>query len=315
MIRIAFSLLSPAGPRGRLSVLTFHRVLPAPDPIRSGEIDAARFDEICGWLASWARVLPLDEAVQRLAKRSLPARALAITFDDGYADNHDVALPILRKHRLNATFFIATGFLGDGRMWNDVVIEALRECAPGPLDLVGLIPGWHEPVVVDDMSRRRTAYAIVNQVKYLPHSQRLEVASAVEARCGTRSTQHLMMSEAQVRALRAAGMVIGAHTVSHPILLNLDAQLIRREVGESKDHLEALIGESVRLFAYPNGKPGVDYDGASTSIVRQLGFDAAFCTAWGAASAASDRYELPRFTPWDRTRSRYGVRLVANLLR
>ncbi len=72
-----------------------------------------------GWVKTWFNVMPLDAAVNALKKRNLPARAMAITFDDGYADNQVTALPILKQHGLSATFFIATGYLDGGRMWNE----------------------------------------------------------------------------------------------------------------------------------------------------------------------------------------------------
>ena len=126
MFRLPMGLLSPAGPKARLSILIFHRVHQQRDPLFPGEVDATDFDNICAWARSMFNVLPLDEAVTRHASHSLPERALSITFDDGYADNHDVAMPILRKHGITATFFIASGFLNGGRMWNDTAIEAMR---------------------------------------------------------------------------------------------------------------------------------------------------------------------------------------------
>ena len=133
--RWPLALLSPAGHRGRLTVLIFHRVRPEPDPLFPRELDAAAFRERLSWLRAWFNVLPLDDAVDALARGSLPVRAAAITFDDGYADNHDVALPILREMGVPATFFIATGFLDGGRMWNDTVIEAIRRTPKPMLDL------------------------------------------------------------------------------------------------------------------------------------------------------------------------------------
>jgi peptidoglycan/xylan/chitin deacetylase (PgdA/CDA1 family) len=114
MMRLLFGRLSPTGRRSRLPILMFHRVRKSVDPLMPDEIDAAQFDRICSWLATWFNVIALDDAVNRLEGGSLPERSLAITFDDGYADNHDVALPILTRHRLPATFFIATGFLDGG---------------------------------------------------------------------------------------------------------------------------------------------------------------------------------------------------------
>jgi hypothetical protein len=67
------------------------------------------------------------------------------------------------------------------------------------------------------------------------------------------------------------------------------------------------------LFAYPNGKPGDDYSPATVEIVRSLGFDAAVSTQWGASGTGDDLLQIKRFTPWDKTRLRFGMRLLGNL--
>ena len=313
-----FSILSPPAGRARLSVLIFHRVLPAPDPLFPGEVDSRQFDQIVGWLRAWCNVLPLDEAVLRLRAGTLPARAAAITFDDGYADNHEQALPILRRHGAHATFFIATGFLDGGRMWNDTVIEAVRGFAGNCIDLKGLdLPADQGPSSwpVETLAQRRsTIAAIIGKIKYAAPAQRLVLAEQVAAQLATVLPSNLMMSSDQVRGLRHAGMQIGAHTHNHPILARLAAGPAHDEIARSKTTLESLLGEPVNLFAYPNGRPGQDYSAESVEIVRELGFTAAVSTATGAANAATDPLQLPRFTPWDRTKTRFGLRLAANLL-
>jgi peptidoglycan/xylan/chitin deacetylase (PgdA/CDA1 family) len=109
-------------------------------------------------------------------------------------------------------------------------------------------------------------------------------------------------------------MQIGAHTVSHPILAKLDNRQAADEIARSRDGLQALLGERVSLFAYPNGKPGTDYlPHVHPGIVRELGFDAAVSTRWAAARRGDDVFQIPRFTPWDRSRGRFGLRLVRNL--
>lgn len=310
-------LLSPAGPNARLNVFIFHRVLARPDPLFPDEIDAARFDELLGWITGWFNVLPLDEAAQRLQDGSLPARAAALTFDDGYADNHDVALPLLRKHGLPCSFFIATGFLDGGRMWNDTLIEAVRLSSLATLDLRGLVDGRGEDLgqhaLGDDATRRAALGPLIERVKYLQPQARLACVESIAARAEVAPPNDLMMSSAQVRALRAAGMQIGAHTVSHPILATLDAKLAADEIGRSRDVLQALLGEKVGLFAYPNGKPGTDYSpDLHPAIVRELGFEAAVSTRWAAARHSDDVFQIPRFTPWDRSRIKFGLRLLRN---
>lgn len=315
MVPALLNLMTPAGEKARLSVLILHRVLPEVDPLFPLEIDASRFDDICAWVKAWFNVLPLDEAVQRLKSSSLPARALAISFDDGYADNHDVALPILQRHGLSATFFITTGYLDGGRMWNDTLIESIRHTPLLQLDLSGL-PVPLGTVVTGTPAQRSAAVGqLIGQVKYLQPALRQRVVLAIAEQAGAALPANLMMSTGQVRALRAAGMQIGAHTVTHPILARLDDDSAYREIADGKDQLEALLGERVRLFAYPNGKPGEDYQQQSVELVRRAGFDAAFSTAWGAARAGSDVFQLPRFTPWDRSRARFGLRMARNLVR
>ena len=122
------------------------------------------------------------------------------------------------------------------------------------------------------------------------------------------------MTGRQVLALRTAGMQVGAHTVHHPILATLSEADAADEIDRSRDALQMLLGERVGLFAYPNGKPGTDYlPNLHPRLVRELGFDAAVSTAWGASRTGDDLFQIKRFTPWDRGRWRFGLRLAQNL--
>lgn len=312
LIRTALSVLSPAGPRSRLSILIFHRVLDEPDPLFPDEVDSRRFDEMMGWVAGWFNVLPLDEAVKRLKQGDLPARAAAITFDDGYADNWLNAVPILQKHGLHATFFIAAGFLDGGRMWNDTLIESVRNTRAAQIDLSWL---GKPTLALDSIAEKRTALdALIPAIKHMVASERDAAVARVAASCAAVLPDDLMLTTAQLRALRSAGMGVGAHTVSHPILARIDAATAHREIAESRERLEELLGERCGLFAYPNGKLGQDYLPAHVEMVRSIGFDAAVSTNWGASNTAADEFQLRRFTPWDQSRSRFAFRLARNLI-
>lgn len=309
-----FSALSPAGARARLSILIFHRVLSQRDPLFPGEIDAADFDRICGWLAQWCRVLPLDEAVAGLATGRLPDRAAVITFDDGYADNHDVALPILQRHGISATFYIASGFLDGGRMWNDTIIESVRRTMHTELDLSALGLDSIGRLPLAGLDQRRTAIdRLLGSIKYLPIAERLVLVQAVADAAGVKPPDDLMMSSDQLLAMHRAGMCIGAHTLSHPILATLPEAEAYAEINGSRQALQAILGAPVRHFAYPNGVPGRDFHDDTARLVAELGFDSAVTTARGAARQGADPYRLPRFTPWDRTRARFGLRMMQTL--
>ena len=312
LVKTALNLASPAGARARLSILIYHRVQAEPDPLFPDEMHARRFDELCGWLARDFNVLPLDAAIAALQAGRLPARACCITFDDGYADNLHVAAPVLHKHGLPSTVFVSTGFLDGGRMWNDTVIEVMRRAPKGRLDLAEL--GLAGVELNGATSRRLAAEAVIDAIKYQPIEERLARTEALVRLARVTPPDDLMLSSDELRRLHGQGVAIGAHTVSHPILARLDAEAARNEIAAGRAQLEKLLGERVALFAYPNGRPGRDYLPEHVDMVRELGFDAAVSTTWGATRSTTDRFQLPRFTPWDETQTRFGLRMLRNLL-
>jgi peptidoglycan/xylan/chitin deacetylase (PgdA/CDA1 family) len=257
--------------------------------------------------------MPLLEAVQGLRNGNLPPSAACITFDDGYADNAEVALPILQKHDIQATFFVATSFLDGGRMWNDTVIELVRKAPGRILNLTAMGLGRFEIETIPQ--RQQAIHSLLAAFKYLPLDSRQSRLAEICACVPTALSDDFMMTSDQVRMLHNAGMEIGGHTVSHPILACLDAGAARDEIANGKEALESIIRGPVRLFAYPNGKPGQDYLSDHVGMVKDLGFEAAVSTAWGAARTGSDFYQLPRFTPWDRGRDRFLLRMTQNMLR
>src|SRR5262245_25846032 len=126
LFRQALTVLSPAGRRARLMIFSFHRVVGTHDLLSPTEPDVEQFQQMVSWIDSFCRVLPLVEAVDALRNGRLPARAAAITFDDGYRNNLMLAKPVLKAMGLPATVFIAVDAVRSGIMWNDLIIEAVR---------------------------------------------------------------------------------------------------------------------------------------------------------------------------------------------
>lgn len=307
MARAIGSCLAGSNGKARLLILMYHRILLSPDPLMPDIPDASTFDWQMALLAQVFRPLPLDEAVANLRAGTLPARSVCVTFDDGYADNLTVALPILRRHRVPATVFVAPGFLDGGCMWNDAVIEILRDVEVDRLDLTA--QGLDVYPVRTWEQKRKVVEAILGKLKYFPQEQRDAKVRELNEMIGLPARTDLMLTSAQVRALRQAGIGIGAHTMSHPILTKTPDDVVKQELADSKAHLEALLGETVELFAYPNGNPDTDYALRHVSAVRAAGFKAAVSVSWGYADAGADCYQLPRIWPWDRTPSRFALRL------
>ena len=310
-IALCANVLSPAGPRARLSVLIFHRVLPGVDPLFPGEVDAIRFDNILRWVTCWFNVISLSEAVDRLVNGELPARALAITFDDGYADNHDIALPILSRHNMPATFFVASDFLDGGRMWNDTVIEAIRQTKRSSIEVESLGLGRLSTNTLEE--RRGAIDALLKQIKHKPPAERQLLTNEISRQCECDLPDDLMMTSDQLRHMQTAGMTIGGHTCSHPILSAVENSVAQAEILTNRLRLEKILGQTVDLFAYPNGKPGEDFKAEHVKMVRAAGFKAAVTTAPGTIRNEGDMFQIPRFTPWDHSRLRFGIRLVGNM--
>lgn len=295
----------------RLSILIFHRVHARPDPLFPYEPDAQRFDAIVRYVAATYRVMTLKEAVGHMEQGVLPPRSLVITFDDGYADNAEVALPILQRYGAPATFFVSTGFLDGGRMWNDSVIECIRACRHDQIDLGVFDLGRRS--LTTPTERSQVIDALLPRIKYLTLSGREKAIARLLRLCDVAELpRNLMMHSEQVIAMHRAGMEIGAHTVNHPILTSITPSEAEFEIAEGRRRLESLIDAPVVSFAYPNGKPGQDYDHTHVAMVRDLGYRGSVSTSPGVAKVGDDMYQLPRFTPWGRSLSVWGFRLALN---
>lgn len=297
------------GQGATLPVLMYHRVVAEVDPMQPEVPTAAMLNTQFKALAEVFQVLPLDEGVRRLFEGTLPARSVCITFDDGYADNHSIALPLLREHGLAATVFVTTGFLDGGRMFNDTVVEAVRRLPNGDADFTWL--GLGRFCISDVATRRHLATQLASRIKYLEHAQREEACMRLAAMAEGELPDDLMMTSEQVLDLSRKGVAIGGHTVSHPILAKVSAETARWEIRENRAALSRLLDAPPTCFAYPNGKPSLDYNTLHADLVREIGYAAAVSTAVGVATLASPKFQIPRFV----SRERHEMSFVARLLR
>jgi len=301
------TIASGVGKQKKLFILIYHRVLDEPDFMRPGEVDKVAFTWQMELLSKHFNVLPLEEALQRMQDDTLPSRAVCITFDDGYADNYTNALPILKKFDLTATFFIASGFLNGGRMWNDTVIEAVRNLTTLILDLTDQGLGVYE--TANEPQKCQTAQQLIQKIKHLDFVERAKHADAIAVKSKD-LPNYLMMTSEQLKKLQQSGMEIGGHTVNHPILAKLNNETVAQEIKTNKVYLEHLLGATLKYFAYPNGKPGVDYLDEQIHLIEQAGYLAAISTQWGVAAKGSDLWQLPRFTPWDKQQLMFMCRMI-----
>ncbi len=294
--------------RPRHQTLIFHRVAEQPDPMSPGEPTAEWFHRLITMLASNFEIIGLAEALARADAGGLSGRTVSLTFDDGYADNFTVALPILEQFNVPATFFVASGFIDGGRMWNDSIIETCRRIGQGPCEIdLGEATRFE---ISDWESRRKAAATTISAWKHLPPEERQAKVDDLASRVADLPTD-LMMTRGQLRALAASSCAtIGGHTRNHPILASLPDAQAADEIGGGKSDLEDWIQQELQIFAYPNGKLGRDYRPEHAAMVREAGFGAAVATDWGTLEASTDRYAIPRFTPWQRNLARFSLDLA-----
>jgi peptidoglycan/xylan/chitin deacetylase (PgdA/CDA1 family) len=271
----------------RVLVLSFHRVTadfpPGPAELPSLLVTARTLRRQLEQLAREREIVSLDDAARILAEPPGASRrardAAAVTFDDGYADNHDEALPVLQSLRAPATVFVATGYTGTARrLPHDRLFAALAELSRRgiPYERAGL----PRPVqaLLDACAEDGPAATLDRIIARLSHEHLLALAEALERRVG-RGEEELaegtrLMGWDEVRALHAAGVEIGGHSVNHAVLANLPPALARRELTGCRDALAERLGRPPRHFAYPNGYHTPEV----RRLVAECGFEAGFTT-------------------------------------
>ena len=315
MIKTILGLTLKGGDKSRLSIIDYHRITPEKDHF----VDSATQDELnwqCSILKKYFNVLPLKQAVELLQKGQLPPRSVVITFDDGYANNYSLALPVLKKWDLPATFFIASGFLDGGIMWNDAIIESIRRTDYESLELTKSDGFTQELVGVLDLSSPKkkinAAARLRVGMKYLELSQRDDLVKKLVEITAAKMPQDIMLTSDQVKEMYVSGMDIGGHTLTHPILTTIPVESARQQIEQDKQKLEAIIGEQISHFAYPNGKPDKDFVDSHIKILKEAGYKAAVTTQRGVAQPNNNIYRLPRFASWDKTTLRYLYRMFMN---
>ena len=302
------------------TILIYHRVHPEPTPFMIDAVPPARFERQMRHLARAYRPMPLEELAIRNLEGTVPPGAVAVTFDDGYADVETHALPILRRYGIPATVFLATGCIGTGRVpWHDEVLLAFEKTHRSEIRLPAGSAGRTLPLGTE-AERAFAASQALATLKPLSEEDRLDAVRAIggalrngSARAADLGTE-LMLDWDRVRAMRRAGVRFGAHTVTHPILSRVTPERARDEVVESKSAIESALGEEVALFAYPNGR-SEDFTDETVALVRAAGFRAAVTTRFGANESGSDPFRFRRGTPWETDAARFALKLAYYRLR
>ena len=252
-------------------VLNYHGVRrdiwpPSTMAFENLHVTVDTFEAHCRVLRDTCDPISLDDwRAARAGVRPLPPRPVLITFDDGYRTVLTLGVPVLRRFGLPAAVFVCSAPARARTMlWFDAVARTRGEAAVEPLksasyeEWAALAASLAVPTPDDD--------------------------------------PHALLTPVEIATLSAIdGIEVGAHTASHPILASASLAVQRREILENKDSLEHWTARRVSAFAYPNGRPGVDYTQESVDLVAELGFDFAFSTRPEFARPSDPPLEYPRF--------------------
>jgi peptidoglycan/xylan/chitin deacetylase (PgdA/CDA1 family) len=207
--------LSRLAGRNQLRVLAYHDV---KDPFA--------FEQQLDHLLEHYTPIDLDRILHALGGGELPPRSVLITFDDGHRSWVDHAAPAMQRRGIPGVVFVVTGVLGSE------------------------VPYWWEEMTA---LRANGAADIISHLKRIPDAERLAILEAARRLAAEQPTTNAQLAPDDLKLLEAAGLEVGNHTVTHPLLDQCEPTKIAREIGEAKEVLEGIVGHPVRSFAYPNG--------------------------------------------------------------
>jgi peptidoglycan/xylan/chitin deacetylase (PgdA/CDA1 family) len=239
-----------------------------------------------------ASVVPLEDALEALAaERPLPPRTVAITFDDGYRDNLDLAAPLLQDLGLPATFFLVPGLLSqDVRPWWEIIARGFALARPA-------VVKWNGRALPTRGRRGRRAFLwLAEHLKVLDlttREERVDELLHVLQPEGNGGGDRLFLDWDGARELVRRGFSVGSHSMRHAILSREDPQEQFRDLMSSRRQLEAELDVPVNLLAYPNGTRS-DYDANTIRAAARAGHTHALGAHAGVNRPSTPPYAHPR---------------------
>lgn len=308
-------------PRAAAAILMYHRVADVQYDPWNLAVSPENFEQQLAYLKRHHTPMPLNELIEALQTGKLPHNAVAITFDDGYRDNLVNARPLLLRHGLPATLFLATGWVGSSvPFWWDELAEFTlgsvdRVIHTDSIDGETFTLDWGLPEAADlsfawrasedpQTGRQKAYVALWRKLQRSSQAERTRVMNSFRA-CfrARRDSLSMPMDASEIRELIEDDLItLGAHTVHHPALTQLSAQECRDEILTSAEQCSTLSGAKVSGFAYPYG----DVNGMVRNVVVEAGLSWACSTrAAHLTNGGQDVHALPRLAIPNCTMNRY----------
>lgn len=257
-------------------VINFHR-----------EEDSAVFEKKLLALKKRFRLVSLEELEAMLSLGSKTRNICHISFDDGERSFFNHVFPVLQKHQVPASLFVSPEIsVTQKNFWFQEIEHYDEKILLAVIASVTGVP-----------KRSLSHFSAADILKALDLDTIRKVMDAYHKKTGTASMAFQNMTLAEIKIVKDSGLVtIGAHTLNHPILQNEDDERSREEIRGSVEELSHLIGEPVKYFAYPNGRPGIDFSEREVTHVKEAAVMLAFSTAPGLLSGKTDKMMVPRMS-------------------
>lgn len=303
----------------RLWVLMYHRVIPAEQAAREGEepgmyVTPETFARHLGWMREQFEIVQLGDWVTRAsAGAPLPARACAVTFDDGWRDNYEHAFPLLKQTQTPATIFAVSHLVGTARQfWPNRLSRLLGQIATAPANARPAGAAWLLELANGALPAPADSAgiaALIHACKTLPDAEINRRLDALEAELPGMDVAPQLLDWAQLREMQASGLVdVGSHTCHHYRLrADLPEAVALAEIADSQALLKKELGSAVDLFCYPNG----DYTDRTAAAVAER-YRAAVTTQRGINRRSQPLNRLARIGMHEdvsNTRSRFLARV------
>jgi len=280
--------------RDKVLILTYHRFSSEKHPFK---ISTEEFAAHLEYLKKYNRVLSLNEIAESLETgEKLPPNSVAITIDDGYADACEIAFPLLKKSGFPATLFAITDFLeGKIWLWTDKMRFILLRTKSEKLRVRFENYDPIEKNLTNEIERLKLADRVNSVLKKLPNAEKeakiLEIAGSLDVAIPEiPPADYAALSWDAAREMNANNLSIESHTVTHPILTNIDEKQLDFELRVSRERLENNLSKKVETFCYPNGA----FNENVRQAVENSGYKCAVTTRYGFVEKAENKFLLSR---------------------
>lgn len=274
-----------------INVLIYHRVGNYGPNLRGVVIDEGLFENQLVYLKENYRIIRTDDDWT-----SIDDKTIVLTFDDGYCDFYYKVVPLLEKYRVPATVFITTGNIDtDHEFWGDELERIVFYNQERGKDILvnGKSFGFKTPYEL-----KASYFALRQMLKDMKCDDRMALIHDLIQRCGVDGLQsrddYRSMTSKEIRECSKSPFVtIGAHSVTHCCLSRESIQVQKKEMKNSKEQLEDIIGKPVEFFAYPYGEEK-DFTNETIRIAKEIGFKKVFAAYRGLVNSKDEYGRIPR---------------------